>query len=197
MSKSFPQQIDARFTNLNNSFSEDKSGNDLKFVVEKLFGDTARLEEVDHLTHKYLISTDGCVAAWLRPVWIMASNSVLLFQHKFEQWFYPSLKAWVHYVPIKDDISNILEIHKWLITHDVEAKKISENANKLVENALLPEHIEEDLAFILNGYAAIQKFELRKPTLPEYRQLQTYQSDGKLNFKDIIRWLKDKINLFI
>jgi len=34
----------------------------------------------DHMRFKYLISVDGWTAAWMRPNWIMASNSLLIKQ---------------------------------------------------------------------------------------------------------------------
>ena len=166
MSASYPDKIDAKFTGMS-QISSNPSGEALRQVIKTLSIDGLPVEEVLHLAYKYLPSIDGNGAAWLRPEWIMASNSVLMFQHEFSQWFYPALKPWVHYVPLKADISDIFEKLDWLKAHDAEANVISENANKLVENALSPEHIIEDLAFLLNRYADLQEFTIDRPTLNE------------------------------
>lgn len=165
MSLSFPDKIDARFTAYY-QFDHSQSSQDLFKVLTILFEDSPKVPEVEHLPYKYLASIDGNTAAWVRPLWIMASNSVLLFQFRYVQWFSAAIKPWVHYVPLDYDISDIFQKLEWLRTHDAEAKKISENANKFIEAVMLPEHILEDFAFLLNEYASIQKFELTTPTLP-------------------------------
>ena len=65
--------------------------------------------------------------------WIMLSNSVLLKQETGAiEWFYPALKANVHYVPVNKDLSNIFSQIEWLKTHDSEAEQISINATNLL-----------------------------------------------------------------
>ena len=165
MSRSYPNKVDAKFTG-DVQLSANASGQALQHVFTTLSLEGPRVKEVEHLAFKYLISMDGNVSAWLRPEWIMASNSVLMFQHRHEQWYYPAMKPWVHFVPLEDDISDVFEKLEWLRTHDAEARTISENANKFVETVLQPEHITEDLAFLLNEYADLQNYELTEPTLP-------------------------------
>ena len=62
-----------------------------------------------HLKYKYLISLDGNTAAWQRVPWIMLSGSVLLLvETQVEEWFYQDIEAYVHYVPVKGDMSDVL-----------------------------------------------------------------------------------------
>ena len=64
----------------------------------------------DHMKYKYLISIDGNTAAWQRPNWILESGSVLLMpETEMDEWYLSDLKPWVHYVPIKADLSDLLE----------------------------------------------------------------------------------------
>jgi hypothetical protein len=177
MSSSFPEKIDARFAGPI-QFVQDQDG-----ALEKKFNSLSlmapRIDEVDHLTHKYLISMDGNVSAWVRPLWIMASNSVLMFQHKYHQYYYAALEPWKHFVPLKEDISDIFERFDWLKSHDNEAKQITENANRFLEAAMKPEHVTEDLAFLLNSYASLQRFDLVKPTLPQvYPKMRIFNPKG-------------------
>jgi protein glucosyltransferase len=44
------------------------------------------------------------------------------------EWFYPDLKPWVNYVPIKSDYSDLLEVIEWLKANDAKARDIVENA---------------------------------------------------------------------
>jgi len=60
------------------------------------------------LEYKYLISIDGETAAWKRPEWIMASESVLFkTTTKFYQWYYDGLVPWVNYIPVRPDMSDV------------------------------------------------------------------------------------------
>ena len=59
----------------------------------------------------------------------MLSGSVLLFvDTNTEEWFYKDIKAWVHYVPVKNDLSDLIHRIEWLRENDHKAKQIAENA---------------------------------------------------------------------
>ena len=110
----------------------------------------------DHLYYKYLVSIDGWTAAWARVPWIMLSNSVLFKQgsNKIE-WFYDALKPNVHYLPIAEDLSDLLSQMEYAKLHDEEMKKISDNATDFVRSFLSPDAIERDGVSILNEYAKV------------------------------------------
>ena len=164
----YPNLIDAKFTN-EGLYEKNQGGQNLEEFINIINRDRGLkyfMTEENHLRYKYLISIDGNVAAWKRVPWIMLSDSVLFLQNKFIQYFYTAIKPWIHYIPLKDDISDIFEKIYWAKMHDVESKKISENATLFTQKCLMPSHIEQDLIFILNEYSKIQKFILSKPTLP-------------------------------
>ena len=71
------------------------------------------------LKYKYLISIDGNTAAWKRPEWIMASNSVLFkTTSKFYQWFYDGLVPWHNYIPVRPDLTDVQEKLEWARRND-------------------------------------------------------------------------------
>lgn len=163
----YPHFIDAKFTGPA-YYEKNEFGKKLKEFIE-IVNSGCELEhfpEEEHLKYKYLVSIDGNAAAWKRVPWIMLSNSVLFLQHKFVQYFYPAMKPWVHYVPLKDDISDIFDKFCWAKENEKKVQEISSNATFLVEQCLMPQHLEEDLVLILNEYAKMQTFTITKPTLP-------------------------------
>ena len=88
-----------------------------------------RVEISDHLKFKYQISIDGITAAWQRVPWILLSGSVLLFvESNTEEWFYRDIHPWVHYVPVKNDLSDLFEKIDWLRANDKEAQEIAKRA---------------------------------------------------------------------
>lgn len=154
-SKLYPDLIDAKFTDKPRLYKSNKNNNtlalDVVFDKLSLVGNT--VSEVDHLNFKYLVSIDGNTCAWKRVPWIMLSNSVLFKQETDRiEWFYSALEAYKHYIPINENITDIFSQLQWAKTHDSEVRKISENAQLLVKNELMHEHIEAHCVIILNGY---------------------------------------------
>ncbi len=158
LSKLYPELLDARLNRFT-ELSKDQEGYNLKWIIEKLFGeDDFTVKEEDHLKYKYLVAIDGNTCPWMRVPWIMLSNSVLLKQETNNiQWFYPAIKPYVNYVPVKEDLTNIFDQLEWMKMNDNQVKEISINAQEFIKNELSPEDIEAHLVIILNKYHLIQK----------------------------------------
>lgn len=171
LSKLYPNLIDAKITKYA-EFSDDKDGNNLKKILEILFGsDNDIVQEKEHLKYKYLIAIDGNTCPWVRVPWIMASNSVLLKQEtKKIQWFYSALEAYVNYVPIKEDLTDIFNQIDWMKNNDKEVEAISRNSQNFIKNELMPEHIDKHMVIILNEYNKIQRDKDIIATLPPYEK---------------------------
>lgn len=158
MSKLYPKLVDAEFTRYTN-FSQDKDGNNLHYILKELFpNNTKMVKEEDHLKYKYLISLDGNTCAWVRVPWIMLSNSVLVKQESRKiEWFYLGLEPYFHYIPLKNDLTDIFEKIEWMKNNDIKLQEISINAQNFIKNELMPENIDAHMSIILNKYATIQK----------------------------------------
>ena len=57
------------------------------------------------------------------------------------QWFYAGMQPYVHYVPVKSDLSDLLMKIDWLKHNEAEAKSISENAQLFARFHLNPEQV--------------------------------------------------------
>jgi len=82
------------------------------------------------LDYKYIISIPGNDKdSGLN--WKLASNSVVLMAPpKMESWLMEGLlEPWVHYVPLKDDYSDLDEIVRWCRENDHKCQEIVKNAN--------------------------------------------------------------------
>jgi protein glucosyltransferase len=149
MSLTYPNVIDARLTNYD--FGDNEWGAALRERLEQEFGCPAeKLPATGFVPYKYLISLDGVGAAWKRVATILASGSVLLLHHRWKQFFYPGLKPWVHYVPLKYDFSDVIEQYEWLIAHPSQAKRIAENGLQFAREILYPRALETYFAEVVN-----------------------------------------------
>lgn len=91
--------------------------------------------------YKYQLNIDGTVAAYRFP-YLLAGNSVVLKQEsKYYEFFYKDVKPEVHYVPVRRDLSDLVEKIKWAKENDDIALKISKSARQFTRDNLLPQHI--------------------------------------------------------
>jgi len=75
-----------------------------------------------------------------------------------------SLVPWVHYVPVKNDLSDLISNIKWLRENDSKAKEIAKNGRALfVELYSLPKMID-DSASLYNKLASLMKY---TPEVPD------------------------------
>lgn len=79
----------------------------------------------DVLRNKYVVTISGnAYAGLLKPA--LLSNSCVLRQDSMaREWYEDKMTAWVHYVPIKYDLSDLFEKISWAKEHDVECEKIA------------------------------------------------------------------------
>lgn len=83
---------------------------------------------------RYQIVADGNSSAWAGLFNILLSGGVLLkidSEEGFMQWFYNRLEPWINYVPIKNDLSDLVEKIIFLNQHDSLAKSIANNGRNL------------------------------------------------------------------
>lgn len=87
------------------------------------------------------MNMDGTVAAYRFP-YLLVSDSLIFKQESiYYEHFYKELQEWKHYIPVKRDLSDLIEKLKWAIAHDEEAHEIALNGRKFARNNLLPHDI--------------------------------------------------------
>jgi len=99
--------------------------------------------------YKYLLSVEGNdVATGLK--WMLYSNSVVLMSR-------PTVATWamedllvpyVHYIPLANDYSNLLEMVKWAEGHDEECQEISKRATEFIEHLWISEQAKKDTKYL-------------------------------------------------
>ena len=65
----------------------------------------------------------------------MYSNSVVFkVDSHYEQWYYKELKEWVHYIPVKADLSDLEDKYKWALENDEKCQERANNAKNFMTN---------------------------------------------------------------
>jgi len=82
----------------------------------------------EQLCYKYLVDVDGEVNAWSGFYWKLYSNSVVFkVESHYEQWYYKELKPWVHYIPVKGDLTDLKSRFEWALHNDEACRQIAQN----------------------------------------------------------------------
>jgi hypothetical protein len=92
------------------------------------------ITEYEMISYKYILNIDGNASTWDATAWKMNSGSVIFkVDGPWIQWFYSEYLPYVHYIPIKDDMSDLQEKYMWCEEHPEECEKIVENSKKLFQ----------------------------------------------------------------
>ncbi len=86
--------------------------------------------------YKYILHLDGNVAAYRLAKSMLLGSVILLQETGSRVWFQHMLIPYVHYVPVKEDLSDLISQTKWCISNDQECKRIAENSLVLGEKIL-------------------------------------------------------------
>ncbi|XP_044752977.1 protein O-glucosyltransferase 2-like [Coccinella septempunctata] len=103
--------------------------------------------------YKYQVGLDGTVAAYRFP-YLMAGGSLIFKQDsKYYEHFYNSLESYVHYIPVKRNLEDLVSKIEWAISNDEEARTIAENARLFANENLLPKNIYCYYSQLLNEFS--------------------------------------------
>lgn len=85
--------------------------------------------------------------------WAMLSSSVVLMAPPlFTSWAMEELlEAWVHYIPIERDFSDLEEKVSWMINHDAESRRIAYRASLWIKDLVFHPSAQEDESQIFRG----------------------------------------------
>lgn len=112
----------------------------------------------DHFFYKYLIDIDGNSCTYSRCRWILLSNSTLLKPDSPNiQWYYKAMQPWEHYVPLRADLSDLLDTYTWLQSHETQAQQIALSGHHLGHLIFSEEAIEDYAITLLGEYGRLQK----------------------------------------
>ena len=107
----------------------------------------------EHLEYKFILSIEGNdVASGLK--WQLSSNSVVIMAK-------PTCISWAmedklipyfHYIPVKDDYSDLEDVFKWALAHEAACRAITKNAKAFISQFLNESNEQEIHRRILKRY---------------------------------------------
>jgi hypothetical protein len=88
------------------------------------------IAETEWINDKFALDIDGHTNTWSNFLVRMHLGCCVLkiaSQHGYRQWYYDRIRPWEHFVPVRADMSDLVEKIDWARSHDAEAKAIAAN----------------------------------------------------------------------
>lgn len=93
---------------------------------------------------------------------LWSHRPLIIVDRKHKEYFYKYLKPWIHYIPVKSDLSDLIKIVKWCLENENHAKKIAENAYQFSTKYLTRQSCYYRWNQIINNEIKIQESEASK-----------------------------------
>jgi len=87
-------------------------------------------------TYAVLIDIEGNGYSGRLKHLLWSHRPVILVDRPHKEYFYPFLKKWVHYIPVKRDLSDLVEITHWTLNNYEKACAIAQNAYEFCQKYL-------------------------------------------------------------
>lgn len=161
LSRQYPDLVDAQYTK-NQAW---------KSIQDTLNAEPAKeisLEE--HCKYKYLFNYRGVAASFRLKHLFLCNSLVFHVGNEWQEFFYDSLKPWVHYVPVTKEPkqSELKYLLEFFNEHDELAEEIATRGRNQIWDHLKMKDIHCYWRRLLRKYAKLLKFEVKlDPSLVE------------------------------
>lgn len=159
LSKKFPNLLDAKITGMSNKTLKIHEYEGVGYNLPHFFGfKDVKKNKIPYeiqSTYKYMVHIDGNVAAYRLGTTLLLNVVILLVDSGSRLWFQHMMKPYVHYVPVKADLSDLIDKIRWCKSHDKECEIIASNAYKLGENIMTKKACIDYVAATFWGLANI------------------------------------------
>lgn len=95
--------------------------------------------------YKYLIDIGGNGYSGRLKMILWSGRPVLLVQRRYIEYFYKDLIPYEHYIPVKEDLSDLLQQIEWCRSHPQKASTIGKNALTFARHHFALEKILENV----------------------------------------------------
>lgn len=132
LSKEHPDLINARITGVQVAGADNSLEREHFLRAKEISGKWEDQSEV--FNHRYQIDVDGNTNSWPGLfIKLLSGAAVLKVQSpgNHRQWYYHRLEPWVNYVPVKADLSDLVEKIQFLKRNENLGRIVGENGRKL------------------------------------------------------------------
>jgi len=134
--------------NMGNPYLQLIEPSKLPFWKKETNGLVKPLSPEEQANYKYVVNIDGHVNAFRLSLELSMGSVVLLADSKYRIWFRRYLIPYVHFVPVKEDLSNLFDQIKWCKDNDSKCEEISRNSKIFYDTYLSKQGILDYLQYL-------------------------------------------------
>lgn len=110
-------------------------------VAGQIFLEGSKYTSLPELAKAYsiLLDIEGCGYSGRLKYLLWSKRPVLLVHRSHEEFFFEHLEQWVHYIPVKQDLSDLVEKTQWCLENEGEANEIAGRAFEFSQRYLTRE----------------------------------------------------------
>ena len=151
-----PDLFDAGITDWNARMKKTATGYLNKIDPSSFsFGLIGKKDNVEKSKCKYIINVEGHSAAYRLNFELGLGSVILMIDCRYKLWFEGLLKPNIHFIPIKADLSDLVEKVKWCNANDAKCRKIADNAKKFYTKYLEKEGCYDYLQMTFNNMSKL------------------------------------------
>jgi hypothetical protein len=80
--------------------------------------------------YRWLLDIGGAGYSGRTKFLLFSGRPLLMVERRYVEYFTDDLKPWEHYIPVKEDLSDLVDKHEWLKHNDGEALRIAARAKE-------------------------------------------------------------------
>ncbi|XP_048865291.1 protein O-glucosyltransferase 1 [Brienomyrus brachyistius] len=153
LSREDPQLVDAEYTK-NQAWKSEKDTLGKPPAKE--------IPLVDHCRYKYLFNFRGVAASFRFKHLFLCGSLVLHVGDEWLEFFYPQLKPWVHYIPVKQDLSDVRELLQFVKENDDVAYQVAKRGQQFIQDHLDMEDVSCYWEKLLTEFGRLLKYKPRR-----------------------------------
>jgi hypothetical protein len=148
-----PNMLDVGITNWNLRIRKNKDSEYLQIPEVKDLRLVGKLSPEKQSNYKYVINVDGHVSAFRLSLELSMGSCILMVKssQNWKLWFSNMLEPYIHYVPVKSDLSDLVDQITWCRKNDEKCKKMAENSLDFYNKYLTKKGVLDNLQKTLFG----------------------------------------------
>ncbi|CAL9698597.1 unnamed protein product [Knipowitschia caucasica] len=117
---------------------------------------------VDHCKYKYLFNFRGVAASFRFKHLFLCGSLVFHVGDEWQEFFYPQLKPWVHYIPVKQDLSDVKVLLHFAKENDAIVQDIALRGRQFILDHLKMEDVSCYWKELLTEYSKLLTYKPKR-----------------------------------
>ena len=114
----------------------------------------------DFAKHKYLLDIRGYGWSDRLKILLQLGRPIFMISRPFKEWYTDKLVPWEHFIPVKEDMSDLIENYYYMEEHPEKYVEIVSNMRDFADKYLSPEAVLKYTRDVILKYGVVESIEL-------------------------------------